>query len=111
VTNVTLHFLYGGLLCVFLSLWNSYRSLVHRGKDPSPNICVYRQMCDGGVGGVRHLFNLKKFFLSFLQLSFPQRAKFHRTEISRNRCECSLVLDIGKTGLRLRSARSIVREK
>lgn len=57
-----MHFRYGGLLCVFLSLWNSYRSLVHRGKEPSPNICVYRQMCDGGVGGLRHLFNLKKVF-------------------------------------------------
>jgi hypothetical protein len=77
VTNVTLHFLYGGLLCVFLSLWNSYRSLVHRGKEPSPNICVYRQMCDGGVGGLRHLFNFEESFLSdrefFLQQSFAQR--------------------------------------
>ena len=63
-----MHFRYGGLLCVFLSLWNSYRSLVHRGKEPSPNICVYRQMCDGGVGGLRHLFILEESL--FLITSF-----------------------------------------
>ena len=33
MTNVTLRFHYGGLLCVFLSSWNSYRSLTHRGKS------------------------------------------------------------------------------
>lgn len=104
MTNVTLRFHYGGLLCVFLSSWNSYRSLTHRGKSAlfpkhlrvSPNV---RRRCGRAATFLQlyeFTFGVEGFFLMGLQTFFLQsRFLFLRQSLSSSVASCGWLSGLG----------------